>query len=414
MKLKINNNLFSRALLSLVGGVNSPVRSFNYVGGEPALIRQGKDAQVCDYDGNSYIDFVLSYGALMLGHANPVVVRKVSKSLENGFNFGMTSKVEIELAEIIKKAVPFIDKLRFVNSGTESLMSAVRLARGFTGKKKIIKFVNSYHGHADLFLAKAGSGLATLNIATSDGVPDEFIKDTVVCDYGDRASVEKAFRSYGHNVAAIVVEPIGANYGVGKLDKGFLRYLRKSANENGSLLIFDEVVTGFRFRFGSISDIVGVKPDIICLGKIIGGGLPVGAYGAKKKIMDCLAPLGPVYQASTFGGNPIVMTSGIATLTILAKKNYKHLNEIAQRFVAQIKELTCDLNLGLKISNYGSMFSFKFDEKRKFEIFYKLMLEAGVLFVPSEYEVNFLSFAHTKSDLSKTLSLIKVALKVIK
>jgi len=410
-----NRSLFNQAKECLVGGVNSPVRSFSYIGREPVLIKQGKGARVFDYDRNSYIDYVLSFGALFLGHAHPRVVKSIRRRVRKGFGFGATSLEEIELARLIGKAIPILEKIRFVNSGTESLMSAIRLARGYTGREKIVKFKNAYHGHADYLLTKGGSGLATLNIASSKGVPSDFTKHTIVLDYADKASIEEAFQKHAQDIAAVVIEPIGGNYGVVAPEEGFLQYLREVTQKHKSLLIFDEVITGFRFRFGSVAEIFGVEPDLICLGKIIGGGLPIGAFGGKKDIMDKLAPLGEVYQASTFAGNPIVMKAGFTTLSVLEslKNKYTLLEQLANELVDSFKRSAKHYNIDLTVSSYRTMFSLKFKQKGKFGSFYKRMLEEGVYLAPSEFEANFLSFAHTKRDIETTKKAARRAFKSI-
>lgn len=410
-----NKLLFRQAEKYLVGGVNSPVRSFSYVGGDPLLIRRGRGSKIYDYDGNAYIDFVLSYGALILGHAYPEVVESLKKTAKNGLSFGATNLGEIKLGELIQTAIPSIEKIRFVSSGTEAVMSAVRLARGQTGRDKIVKFRNAYHGHADYFLVKGGSGLASLKIPLSRGVPKDFTKHTIIADYADRDSVDRIFKRYGRDIAAVIVEPVGGNYGVIIPDESFLEYLRSITKKFDTLLIFDEVITGFRFKFGSIADIFGIKPDLICLGKIIGGGLPIGAFGGMDKIMNNLAPLGKVYQASTFAGNPIVMAAGIATLKALSslQKRYGELNQATEDLCQEIKNLAKQYNINIDISHYGSMFSFKFRTKNQFQRFYKAVLNSGVYFAPSQYESNFVSFAHTSKDIEKTKYLVKRALRSI-
>jgi len=392
-----NSILFRKAEKYLVGGVNSPVRSFKYVGGNPLLIKKGKGSKVYDYDGREYIDYVLSYGALILGHTHPLVIKGLRKAVGDGLNFGTTTSSEIELAELIQKAIPLFEKIRFVNSGTEAVLSSIRLARGYTGRDKIVKFKNAYHGHADYLLTN------------TKGVPKDFMKHTVFCDYGNKDSIKDIFNRYGQKIAAVIVEPVGGNYGVTIPDKDFLKYLRKITKKYGTLLIFDEVITGFRFRFGSSMDLLGIKPDLISLGKIIGGGLPIGAYGGKKKIMDNLAPLGGVYQASTFGGNPIVMRSGIETLKVISsvKKRYKVLKQETRRLSEAIEKEAKQCNIDLKVTYFGTMFSLKFKEKKEFKYFYNRILKKGIYFAPSEYEANFLSFSHKKEDIDKTICAVK-------
>ncbi|MDP3041540.1 MAG: glutamate-1-semialdehyde 2,1-aminomutase [Candidatus Omnitrophota bacterium] len=397
--------LFNLAKRYLVGGVDSPVRSFSYVGGNPLVIKSAKGSKVFDYNGNNFIDYSLSFGALILGHAHPAVVTAVKKKISAGFSFGTTNKTEIELAQEIINAIPFIKKIRFVNSGTEAVMGALRLARGYTQRDKILKFRHAYHGHADYLLVKSGSGLATLGISASLGVPDDFIKHTLIAPGGDIDYVKNIFRKYGQEIAAVIVEPVGGNYGVIPPDSSFLAGLRKITRNCGSLLIFDEVISGFSFHYGSLAQVLGITPDIICLGKIIGGGLPIGAFGAKEKIMRYLAPLGNVYQASTFAGNPVVMQSGLSTLKILKKfkEDYKRLEKLTNILAESLKKEALLRKISLEISYYGNMFSLKFKEKKQFSGFYKFMLKQGVYFSPSEFEANFISFAHTQKDIAKTI-----------
>jgi len=404
-KLIQNHRLFKEAQRYLVGGVNSPVRAFGYVGGNPILVKRGQGSKIYDYDGNKYIDYVLSWGSLILGHAHQSVIKEIKQVLNYGLGFGTTHKSEIELARIIQKAIPGLEKIRFVNSGTEAVMGAIRLARGYTGRVKIIKFSHAYHGHADYLLAKSGSGLATLQIPLSKGVPRDFIKHTLVAPYGDVIFLDRLFKKYGSDIAAVIVEPVGGNYGVIPPDLDFLKVLRKITTKYKALLIFDEVITGFRFRFGAAADQFGIKPDLICLGKIIGGGLPIGAYGGGEKIMRYLAPLGEVYQSSTFAGNPVVMQAGIATLCTLEKRKdvYSRLEELTKYLSLNLEEEAEKRNIGLRINHFGSMFSLQFKEKKQFQQFYRYMLEGGIYFAPSEFEANFLSFAHTRKDIDETI-----------
>lgn len=407
-----NERLFVRALRYLVGGVDSPVRAFNYVGGAPLLIKKGRGAKIYDYDAKEYIDYVLSWGSLILGHAHPKVIGPLRKKIASGLSFGTTSAPEIKLAGLISRAVPFAEKVRFVNSGTEAVMGAIRLARGYTHRDKVIKFRHSYHGHADYLLASSGSGLATLSIPQGAGVPRDFLRHTIVTPYGDKEYLEKVFRRQGDRVAAVIFEPAGGNHGVIPPDTVFLKYLRDVAREYGALLIADEVITGFRFCFGSLIGSLGIKPDLVCLGKIIGGGLPVGAYGGNNKIMEHLAPLGEVYQASTFSGNPVVMQAGLSTLETLAglKEEYPYLDGLAAEVAGVIEEGAATQGLPLKVRRFGSMFSLKFEDTRIFRVFYKALLRERVYFAPSEYEANFLSFAHTQKDIAKTKEAVKSAL----
>lgn len=410
----LNSKIFKRAQRYLVGGVSSPVRAFNYVGRLPVIIKKGIGSKVYDYDGNEYIDYVNSWGSLILGHAPKAVIKDLRQAIELGLSFGTTNKPEIELAQLIKETVSSIEKIRFVSSGTEAIMSAVRVARGYTGRDKIVKFNNSYHGHADYLLARAGSGLATLRIPTSKGVPKDFIKHTIVIPFGDKRLLDKIFRKHGQKIAAILFEPIGGNYGVIPPDTGYLKYLRKLTKEYGSLLISDEVITGLRFNYRIFCEEIGIRPDVVCLGKIIGGGLPIGAYGGSKRIMDELSPIGEVYQASTFSGNPIVMQAGLSTLKVLANKNYRALDDLTEYLIEALRTEAKINNISLKISYFGSMFSLKFKDKAEFQEFYKNMLKLGIYFAPSEFEANFLSFAHSKKDIQKTIEAAKKAFNKLK
>ncbi len=397
--------LWQEAKKYLAGGVDSPVRSFRYVGGEPLLIKKGRGSSVWDYAGKRYIDYVLSWGALILGHAHPLIVAAVRKASKDGMGFGATHRSEIDLAQAIHQAIPFIEKIRFVNSGTEAVMGALRLARGVTRREKILKFEGGYHGCADYLLARAGSGLATLSIPVSAGVPKDFIKQTLVAPSRDLNVVEDIFKKEGSNIAAVIIEPVGGNYGVISPDREFLKGLRQITKRFGALLVFDEVITGFRFHYGSIAELMAITPDLICLGKIIGGGLPVGAYGGPDKIMKYLAPEGNVYQASTFSGNPVVMATGLATLNVLeaSASRYKMMDVLAQRLALGLRREAERRGVDLEVAQFKSMFSLKLKDKKSFGSFYRGMLERGVFLAPSEYEANFLSFAHRQVDINKTV-----------
>ncbi len=412
-KGKLNAKLFAKAQDYLVGGVNSPVRAFNYVGGEPVLIKSGKGAKIYDYDGKEYIDYVFSWGSLILGHAFPAVVRAVKKAVDSGVSFGTTHAAEIELATLIRKAIPIIEKIRFVNSGTEAVMGAVRLGRAYTKRDKIVKFSHSYHGHADYLLVEGGSGLATLQLPSSAGVPDDFVKNTLVVPFGDKALIERLFKKHGQEIAAVLFEPVGGNYGLIPPDIGFLKSLRAVTKKYGSLLIADEVITGFRFNFGSFMYASGITVDLICLGKIIGGGLPIGAYAGRREIMNQLAPLGKVYQASTFSGNPVVMQAGLATLEALAKlkRHYKRIEQLTEYLTGGIEREAVALDIDLKVSRFGSMFSLRFKDQEGFARFYRGLLDLGIYFAPSEFEANFLSFMQTKKDIDKTIAQVKLTLR---
>jgi len=410
---KINRKLFREANDYLVGGVDSPVRSFRYAGAEPLLIKKGKGSKVYDYDGKRYIDYVLSWGSLILGHSFPAAVRAVKKAVNSGFSFGTTHHSEIDLARLITEAVPSIERIRFVNSGTEAVMGAVRLSRAYTGRDKIVKFQHSYHGHADYLLVKAGSGLATLGIPLSPGVPQDFIRHTLLAPLGDIKVLEALFKKYGNKIAAVLIEPVGGNYGVVPADRLFLRRVRSLTRKYKSLLVFDEIITGFRFRFGTASQELGITPDLICLGKIIGGGLPIGAYGGSSEIMDNLAPLGKVYQASTFSGNPVVMQAGLAVLKALrgSQGGYARSRELNEYLVFGIKQAASVYGIDLQVNYYANIFSLRFNHKGDFQRFYQQMLKQGVFLAPSEFEANFLSFAHTREDIKKTLAAVTKALK---
>ena len=413
--LSKTQNLFFQAKKVLVGGVNSPVRAFNYVGGSPLLIKMGRGSKVYDHDGKEYIDYVMSWGSLILGHAYPKVITDLRKTVASGLSFGTTNAQEIRLAELIQQAIPFAKKIRFTSSGTEAVMGAIRLARAYTGQDKIIKFTKSYHGHADYLLVSAGSGLATLGLPLSDGVPKDFIKHTLVAPFGDKAALHKIFQRYSHQIAAVLVEPVGGNYGVLPADKDFLKYLRVITKKHGSLLIADEIITGFRFHFGSFISTLGIKPDLICLGKIIGGGLPIGAYAGSARIMNRLAPLGNVYQASTFSGNPVVMQAGITTLEVLAKAKggYQRIVDLTRRLTDALEKEARARNIKLKVTRFASIFSLRFAKKDEFRRFYQGMIKQGVYLAPSEFEANFLSLAHSQKDLKKTITSVRKVLTKI-
>ncbi len=410
------DHLWQRAKQYFAGGVNSPVRSFKNVGGQPLLLERGKGPFAYDNDDNQYIDYVLSYGALILGHAYPSITNAAKQVLRNGGAFGTTHRLEIECAERIQKAIPLIECMRFVNSGTEAVMGAIRVARGYTGRDIIVKFENAYHGHADYLLAKGGSGLATLNIPNSAGVPKEFVKYTHVLPANDAEAIKSFFKWHGKHVAAVIVEPVGGNYGVIEPDIFFLRQLRKLTEQSKALLIFDEVITGFRFHCGSVADILRVTPDLMCLGKIVGGGFPIGVYGGSKKIMDSLAPVGKVYQASTFAGHPVVMAAAGITIDELAarRSTYGKLIEKSRILAEGIKQHAIECGILVHVSSWGPMFSLRFENKDHFTLFYKELLDMGIYFAPSEYESNFVSFSHTNKHIETTLSGIKNAFQTIK
>lgn len=426
--INLNYQLFKRAKKVIPGGVNSPVRSHQSVGGYPLFVKKGKRANIFDQQNKAYIDYCLSWGALILGHSYLPVINKIKKVLDKGTGFGISTELEVRLAKLITEAFASIEKLRLVNSGTEATMSAIRLARAYTQKNKIIKFSGSYHGHADHLLAEAGSGLATLSNPSSSGVPKDFTKHTLVATYNNIQEVEKIAAKYQKDLAAIIVEPVAANCGLILPKENFLKTLRKIADEHNSVLIFDEVITGFRFIWGGAGKVFGVEPDLICLGKIIGGGLPVGAFGGKRIIMDKLAPRGDVYQAGTLSGNPVSVAAGLATLEELKKMDpYQNLNKKGDKLKKEIEFLAEKNKIKLKVNKKGSMFSFFFgnhlpenysevkkQDSHLFSKFYQGCLSEGIYFSPSLFEANFLSIAHKNPDLDKTLAVINNQLKKMK
>ena len=419
MKINKSTEEFKKAKKYLPGGVNSPVRSFQSLDCNPVFIRQGKGSKIIDIDNGEYIDYCLSWGVLILGHADQVVTGSVMDSIQNGTSFGTPTVLETQLAKLIIDAVSSIEQLRFVNSGTEAVMSAIRLARAFTKKKKIIKFDGCYHGHADHLLVSAGSGLATFKKASSDGVPEEFINETISIPFNDENVVNTTFDRYNGEIAAVIVEPVPANMGVVLPAKNYLSFLRKITTENDALLIFDEVITGFRFGFGGVQSIFGIEPDLTTFGKIIGGGFPVGVYAGKRQIMSLISPDGPVYQAGTLSGNPVAVTAGIATLEVLKQNGfYNALNKKAADFESELKKII--VKKDIQANFFNSMFTVFFidfsinnfndvnrcDFKR-FAKFHKMLLEMGIYLSPSQYETNFISSAHSYDDLENTLSKIK-------
>ncbi|MBK9634312.1 MAG: glutamate-1-semialdehyde 2,1-aminomutase [Bacteroidetes bacterium] len=406
--------LFEKAKKLMPGGVNSPVRAFKSVGGTPIFIKKGKGAHIWDEDDNEYIDFCGSWGPLILGHANEKVEQAIVSTLKNGTSFGAPTALENELAELIISNHFAVEKIRFVSSGTEAVMSAIRLARGVTKRDKIIKFEGCYHGHADALLVKAGSGLITFGVSTSAGVPNAVAEDTIVIALNDFDAVEKTFEAHGNEIAAVIIEPIPANNGLLLQNKLFLNLLREKCTKNGALLIFDEVISGFRVGFEGASGLYQIKPDILTFGKIIGGGLPVGAYAASAEIMNNISPEGPVYQAGTLSGNPVAMSAGIAALQQCLEPNFYHvLQEKTTHFVDEINAHISANNYPLFVFNIGSIFWMSFSKNKHvdsadkinadsmayFKTLHKYMLDNGVYFGPSGYEVGFVSHAHTVSDL---------------
>jgi glutamate-1-semialdehyde 2,1-aminomutase len=424
MNYNKSKELFEKASQHLVGGVNSPVRAFKSVGGTPLFISKGEGAYIEDVDGNRFVDYVGSYGPLILGHKDPEVQEAIIKALENGTTFGASTENEIILAELVKEAFPGIDKVRFVNSGTEAVMSTIRLARAFTKKNKIIKFAGCYHGHSDFLLAAAGSGLLTLSLPGSAGVPEAVVKDTIIVPYNDIEAVGQALAKYENEIAAVLVEPVPGNMGLVLPEHDFLKKLRELTSANNILLIFDEVMSGFRQCFGGAQHYYNIRPDITCLGKIIGGGMPVGAYGARAEIMDMVAPLGPVYQAGTLSGNPIAMAAGISTLNRLKNPDiYKHINNITALLADGIRHLSDKLNTPLQVAVFGSMITPFFAQEKvtdytsalksdteKFARFFWTLIHNGIYPPPSQFETWFVSARHTEAEVDKTLAAFEEAL----
>ena len=419
-----SEKLFAEAQKYIPGGVNSPVRSFRAVGGTPPFLARGRGSRVWDVDGNEYIDFLGSWGPLVLGHAHPKVVEALKKAAEGGTSFGAPVELEVELARLICQAMPSIEKVRLVNSGTEACMSALRLARAFTGRSKIIKFSGCYHGHADGLLVKAGSGAMTHGIPTSAGVPDSYAQETLVADYNDLTSVEQLFESHPGEIAAVIVEPVAGNMGVVPPAEGFLAGLGRITAERGALLILDEVITGFRVAPGGAQELFDLTPDITCLGKIIGGGLPVGAYGGRAEIMEMVAPLGSMYQAGTLSGNPLAVTAGLATLRELQQPGtYQRLEALGQRLASGLSQACQQAQVPSTINRVGSMLTGFFTggqvdslagveraDAARYGRYFHAMLERGVYFAPSQFEAAFVSLAHTDEDIDRTVEMATEAL----
>lgn len=414
-----SDELFEKSKNRIPGGVNSPVRAFRNVGRNPIFIKKAKGSHIFDEDGNEYIDYVCSWGPGILGHAYPKVIEEVEKACKDGLTFGAPTRKEYEIAELISQMMPSMEMTRMVNSGTEAVMSAIRVARGYTKKDYIIKFRGCYHGHSDGLLVKAGSGVIMQSVPDSAGVPSGYTQYTLIAEYNDKESVEKLFEEYKGKIAAIVVEPVAANMGVVPPKKGFLEFLRKITEENGSLLIFDEVITGFRLSPGGAQELFDVKPDLTTLGKIIGGGMPVGAYGGRKDIMECVAPVGEVYQAGTLSGNPIAMTAGLVTLqTLMENKNiYNQIEEktkkLADAYRNAFGEKVC-------VNQIGSLMSVFFTDQEVVDYdtaktsdtdmyakYFCYMLDNGINFAPSQFEAMFMSAAHSDEDIEETCKMIK-------
>lgn len=409
------------------GGVNSPVRSFNAVGGEPFFIEKAKGAHVTDVDGNVYIDYVMSYGPLILGHSHDEVLAKISNNLERGLSYGAPHGLEIELAKLVCDRLPAMEMVRFVNSGTESTMSVIRLARGITARDKIIKFHGNYHGHGDSFLVQAGSGVAQHGIPGSPGVPQDIVQNTIGVPYNDLNAVKQVLADQPKQIAAMIIEPVCGNMGVVLPKEGYLKALRKLCDQHDVLLIFDEVMTGFRLDRGGAQTLFGIEPDLTCLGKIVGGGMPVGAYGGKRKWMEHVAPVGPVYQAGTLSGNPVCMASGIKTLKVIDQlKPYETLNLRTKFLGDQMVKLAQKHDVKLAVNQIGSMITPFFTDQpvtnfedakatdhKAFKTFFHLMLDQGIFIPPSPYEAWFLSIAHTESLIKETLTAIETAFETM-
>jgi len=412
MNFKKSQKLYDKGLVNLVGAVNSPVRAFSSVGGNPLFIKRGRGSQIIDVDNNKYVDLVLSYGPMILGHRHKKVQKAVHKALKNGYSFGASTENEITLAKIVCDAFPGMDKVRFVNSGTEAVLSGIRLARAFTGKDKIIKFSGCYHGHQDALLVASGSGLATLSLPGSKGVPEGAVKNTLIAKYNDLDSVKKHFEEHD-DIAGVIIEPIGGNMGVVIPQNNFLKELKEYLLSKGALLIADEVMTGFRSKFGGAQELLGVEADITCLGKVIGGGFPVGAYGARNEIMEQVAPLGGMYQAGTLSGNPIAMAGGISTLKELKKQNpYEKFDAIGDRLSSMLLRAGKKYNIDVTVNRFGSMMNPFFtnvhvtnfeqaqtSDTNRFAIFFWEMIKNGVFLPPSQFEAWFLSSAISEKDM---------------
>lgn len=417
--MKIAENL-------MPGGVNSPVRAFKSVDTPAIFMDQAKGSRIYDIDGNEYIDYVLSWGPLILGHKNEQVIKKLHEAVDRGTSFGASTLEENKLAELVIERVPSIEKVRMVSSGTEATLAALRLARGYTGRNKIIKFEGCYHGHSDSLLIKAGSGVATLGLPDSPGVPEGTAKNTITVPYNDLEAIKIAFENYGDDIAGIIVEPVAGNMGVVPPKDGFLQGLREITNDYGALLIFDEVMTGFRVGYNCAQGYFGVTPDLTCLGKVIGGGLPVGAFGGRKEIMDKVAPVGNIYQAGTLSGNPLAMTSGYETLSQLTPESYEYFQELSDILEEGLKKVFSKHNVSITINRAGSMIGYFLNEgpvtnfeeanKSNLELFsqmYREMAKEGVFLPPSQFEGTFLSTAHSKEDIEKTIQAFDTALSRI-
>ena len=426
MNKEISSTLYSSAKEVMPGGVNSPVRAFNAVGGEPLFIKSGKGSQIIDVDGNKFIDYVASWGPLIFGHAHPRVVEAIIRQAELGTSYGASTELEIELAEKVVSAIPSVEVVRMVNSGTEAVMSALRLARGITGRDKIVKFEGCYHGHADSLLVKAGSGLVSLGIPECPGIVSSLAEKTLNLPYNDAEGVRHLFEMEGKNIAALIVEPIAGNMGVIPPIPGFLQTLREETKKAGALLIFDEVISGLRVSLGGAQKLFGITPDITCMGKIIGGGLPVGAYGASKEVMDHISPVGSIYQAGTLSGNPLAMAAGNVILDLLSEPRvYELLEEKSKKLCDGFEKNTQELGVSAQFTRVGSMFSMFFTEQpitnfesvktcdtNFFKSYFNGLLEEGIYIAPSQFEAGFMSAIHSDKEIEQTIDANLKALKV--
>ncbi len=424
---KKSSDLFEEAQRYLPGGVNSPVRAFRAVGGRPFFVEKGDGSRVYDVDGNVYIDYVCSWGPLILGHAHPQVVEALQKTVERGTSYGAPTELEVTLARMVTEALPSVEMVRFVSSGTEAVMSALRVARAYTQRDKVVKFAGCYHGHADSLLVKAGSGALTLGVPNSAGVPEAVARDTITVSYNNLDQVREVMGSLGKEVACIIVEPVAGNMGVVAPSPGFLEGLRELTQKYGALLIFDEVITGFRLSYGGAQGLYGIRPDLTCLGKVIGGGLPVGAYGGRREIMEHVAPLGPAYQAGTLSGNPLAMTAGIQTLTLLRSgRIYEELEEQGRSLAEGTEEAYRAANLLCCLNRVGSMWTLFFthgplkddrDIERAnvggYARYFRAMLDRGISLPPSQFEAAFLSAAHSTQDVAETIEASREALQLV-
>ncbi|KUO50441.1 MAG: glutamate-1-semialdehyde aminotransferase [Desulfitibacter sp. BRH_c19] len=427
LNLSRSKEMFAEAQKYIPGGVNSPVRAFKSVRMDPPFIARGNGPYIFDEDGNSYIDYVASWGPLILGHCHPEVSSALKDCLETGTSFGAPTELETKMAKLVTECVPSIEMVRMVNSGTEATMSALRLARGYTGRDKIVKFEGCYHGHADFLLIKAGSGALTHGVPTSPGVPSNTAQNTITAPFNDLETLEKIFSQEGENIAAVILEPIPGNMGCIPPVDGYLQGVRKITEQYGALLIFDEVMTGFRVALGGAQSIYKITPDLTCLGKIIGGGLPVGAYGGKKEIMEYVSPVGPVYQAGTLSGNPLAMTAGYTTLKILQNKNvYDKLEEKSAKLAAGMKGAAQSAGAEVYFTRVGSMFSAFFTGEKvtdfqsaatsnidKFVAYFRTLLEEGVYVAPSQFEAGFMSYVHEDKNIEKTIEAAFKAFKAV-